>query len=378
MTTYRGYGDYEDWEDVSYRPRPRNANRATPRQTEYFNGLMLKFDFSSAQATLIIQKTLDSSSTKFGYLSQNEASTILTYLEDIDKTYPTYLGRKLILKHIGYDEAEKEEIQEEKPVNEVKVEVKEEENKKVEEKENDEDMNFKKMFGEDVGKDKSGMFKYSMLGLAIKNEQGSYACFNGEGMVDVMDMVFDVEDMIFKMPVQEVKVGDLIIAKGKPVYVKEIAKQNNTVKLEIFNPTNDNEETYVPQTNLFGFNFFIKVTSFFEMNKNQDGSNINPMMFAMMMMDDDKDKEEESKFSKMMMMSVLMQNTGGNQQNQMMNMMPLMFMKGKDGKEGNGIFEMMMMQQMMQGMTGGNNNGFNFNFPGFPNQNQTNLEKTEE
>ncbi|AEO93310.1 gp39 [Bacillus phage G] len=320
-----------------------NREKITQRQFEYLVHLVDYFDLGMHERMLVFNYLIDKHKM-IAHLTKNEATIIISHLEDLKKKhkYSASFARKVLLdeveKKVGTKKVEK--------TNESVSGVREtEETKVVNEKENS-TMKFKNLFGGEIGKDKSGMFKMSALGLAVKNEEGNYVCYNGSNMVDVLDMTVDMDNIVYKIPVQKVEKGDLIMSNGKPVYVKKV----NGNELTVFNPFNNRKESYIPQTNLFGFNFFIKVVSLFDLSKPTDGSQgmtFNPMFLAFA----DREEGDKNDMSEIMMMSMMMQ--GGNQQNnQFNNMLPFMMMsKG----ENSNLMEMMMMQQMMGGQ------GFNFN-----------------
>jgi hypothetical protein len=123
--------------------------------------------------------------------------------------------------------------------------------------ENTMNINTRNLF-DGIGVDKSGLFKISMMGLAIRNNEGRYVVYDGTQMIDVMDMVIDAQDMIFRLPATEVKVGDLIISHREPLFVKAV---NADRTLTVLNPLSDKVETVAPSKSILGFGFYTKVVS---------------------------------------------------------------------------------------------------------------------
>jgi len=242
-------------------------------------------------------------------------------------------------------------------------------------------MNLEKIFGSAIGKDTTDMFKLSMMGIAIKGDNGSYRCYDPEqgSCIDVMEMVIDANNMIFRMPAQAVVAGDLIISNGKPYYVISKVGQN----ISVFNPIEEKIETIVPSRSMFGWNFFIKVVSMFNMMGATPNTGSLQAMMPMIMMSmfsggdmfGSKPKpgspgygssDKKNPMEAMMPMMMISQMMGGGMGNMfggtapvdgavdpMAAMMPMMMMSmfsGGDMGEGmESMMPMMMMSQMMKG-----------------------------
>lgn len=143
---------------------------------------------------------------------------------------------------------------------------------------------MKTNFNFEFGPVKGGI-KFSPFGLAIANKDGDYVVFKDGAIVDTMGITFDINGMAYKMPVaiKDIKVNDLIMHQGKPVYVTGV-KGNDIEVVDIYD--GGEKKTFIPTTNTFGFNFATKVVSFINMdnmapNGDNPFGNILPfMLFA--------------------------------------------------------------------------------------------------
>ena len=200
-------------------------------------------------------------------------------------------------------------------------------------KENENMMNTNKMFkGLDFGKANKDLFRLSHLGLAVKNSEGTFVSYdkNNNNLVDVDLFDFDLDGMIYKMPVahNQVIIGDVIIHNGSPVLVKDTL--TNSDNLEVIDPVAGEIKTIIPTKNMFGFNFFTKILCLIDMN-NLGASSDNP--FGNMM--------------PFMMMSAMKDGRGGN--NDMMTMMMMSQMMSRNSQMGDMFSNPMMMMAMMSG-----------------------------
>ena len=123
---------------------------------------------------------------------------------------------------------------------------------------------MKTNFNFEFGPVKGGI-KFSPFGLAIANKEGDYVVYKDGAIVDTMGITFDINGMAYKMPVaiKDIKVNDLIMHQGKPVYVTGV-KGNDIEVVDIYD--GGEKKTFIPTTNTFGFNFATKVISFINMD----------------------------------------------------------------------------------------------------------------
>lgn len=208
-------------------------------------------------------------------------------------------------------------------------------------------MNTNKMFkGLDFGKANKDLYRLSHLGLAIKNAEGTFVSYDSanEELVDVDLFDFDLDGMIYKMPVahNQVSAGDVIVHNGKSVIV-ESKLVNGRIK--VIDPVEGAAKDIMPTKNMFGFNFFTKILCLMDMN-NLGASNDNPFgnMMPFMMMSAMKDgKGGDNDMMTMMMMSQMM---GGNSQMGDMFSNPMMMMAMMSGDNMGDMLPMMMMSGM--------------------------------
>lgn len=150
----------------------------------------------------------------------------------------------------------------------------------------------------------AGMCRLTIDGTtAIKTDNG-YKSYKDGVLTNCDDFVFDIGDeMFFVIPTNDVKVGDIILAGGKPCYVTEVEPN----KLTVINYQTGNIEQKLPERHVFMGNtyFYGKIVSMFgnvtagggenifkymmisQMMKGSGGSsgmgNMNPMAIAMLM-----------------------------------------------------------------------------------------------
>jgi hypothetical protein len=211
-----------------------------------------------------------------------------------------------------------------------------------------------KVFGE-FGKDTSGRFAMSFQGTAVK-VNGTYVTFDGDSTTDVMELIIPGgENMLFKMPatIDQIDIGDVILNNDRVLFVKDVNNDGNIVAID---PVTNDIITHSPRKNVFGIQFYTRVTSL--MNFGQDGGGMNPMML-MMMSSGQKDtyrSPSDNKMAEMLPLMMMMQGqNGGN--NSMQQMLPMMMMSGGSGNM-NEMLPFLMMNQSV-----GGDNPFSALFP---------------
>lgn len=144
-----------------------------------------------------------------------------------------------------------------------------------------------------------GVVALSPYGIVIRSSKGEYLTYNAAtgATVDVTGFTFDFQ----KMPaaIKDLRAGDMVLHRGKPMYVQSV-EEDGIHCIDILNSEN---KVIVPVTNMFGFNFVIKVVSLMNFNAAQPSAenpfgNLMPFMMMSSVMGDDSDND----FSKMMMM----------------------------------------------------------------------------
>lgn len=126
---------------------------------------------------------------------------------------------------------------------------------------------------------------FSPYGLAVRNSKGEFYTYNPATAqtIDVTGFTFDFKGMIYRMPVavKDIKVGDMIIHKYKPMFVTSIDNTN----IEVIDILDSEIKSIIPTTNPFGFNFVTKIVSLVNFggsapSPDQPFGNIMPMMIA--------------------------------------------------------------------------------------------------
>lgn len=111
------------------------------------------------------------------------------------------------------------------------------------------------------GKLETNDIKYSMKGIAFKTADGDYVCYNPDfTFTNVANMVIDMP--MFAMPVskEQIKVGDVIDHNGAWVIVSDVTSS----EIKVARPWNKEIVSVIPETSIFGFNFYTKVINPFE------------------------------------------------------------------------------------------------------------------
>ena len=190
------------------------------------------------------------------------------------KTEPNYEAQKLLF------------------VEEHKKSMKE--NKKIKSKGENTTMNIKPNINFDFGPIANDTIRMSPYGLAVRSGD-SWVTYNTvtKQTVDVTGFVFDFGKFIYKMPVatKDVKIGDMIMHQGNPVYVTDIDEDTSLYVVDILASENKN---VIPVTNMFGFNFVTKIVSLMNLNgstpsADQPFGNIMPMLIWSSILGDGED-----------------------------------------------------------------------------------------
>lgn len=189
--------------------------------------------------------------------------------------------------------------------------------------------------------------KISIMGLAIKNNEGKFVSFNNDTKeitdVDLMDL--DLKGMLMQMPVGQNNIveGDIILHQGTPVIVQAI----NNSYVEVIDVKNGEMKKIMPTKNIFGFNFYTKYVSLINFkglsgnaNENNPFGNMLPLM---LMSKNNIDKDNN------MLETMLMMNMFNGQDMNNNSLLPLMLLSKNDNNKDNNIFETIMMMNMFGG-----------------------------
>lgn len=187
----------------------------------------------------------------------------------------------------------------------------------------------------DFGPCKDEKIGLSMYGLSVLNSKGKWVSYNQDSEELIAVDVFNVPNgrkYMFKVPVpfKDVKVGDILIHNGSPVFVKKV---NNNETFDVLDPTAGELKTIILTKNIFGFNFATKIVSImkaFSDTPTADKPFGNMLPFLMM--------DEEKNVDPLAMMMLL-------NQNEKMDFIenPMMLMMLKDSKDIDPIMLMMLM-----------------------------------
>lgn len=171
--------------------------------------------------------------------------------------------------------------------------------------------------------------KYSINGIAFRDEKGGYFVYVDNVATDVTGMTIDMP--LFCMPValSQINTNDIILFKDKMVIVKE--KTDDGIK--VIYPLTSEIKVIIPEKNLFGFDYLTKIINPFEQfmtgaSKDNPFGNFLPMMMFGDKVDDDS------------LMKIMMFNQMG--QGDFMSNPWMMYMLMKDGKSNDFFLTMML------------------------------------
>lgn len=191
-----------------------------------------------------------------------------------------------------------------------------------------------KMFNFDFGPVSGNQFRMSPYGLAVRTEKNGWIAYNAQAneLIDVDVMNFDMDGMIYKMPVAlaAIQKGDILMHSGKPVFVRGVGSDT----VQVVDYANASVSSILPVKSPFGFNFFTKIVSLVDF-QNINASNENPfgnMLPFIMMKNSDIDP----------MILMLMMN--GNNANFMQNPMMMYFLLNKG--ENNDMLPFLLLTGM--------------------------------
>ena len=165
----------------------------------------------------------------------------------------------------------------------------------------------------DFGPVTNDNIRLSPYGLAVMRQEQwlTYNAVSGQ-TVDVTGFTFDFCKVIYKIPVavKDIKVNDMVLHQGRPVYVTGVTENG----LDVVDILASENKSVIPVTNMFGFNFVTKVVSLMNLNgaaptADQPFGNIMPMLIWSSILGDDKDGKSdffgEMDFGKLMMLSMM-------------------------------------------------------------------------
>lgn len=179
------------------------------------------------------------------------------------------------------------------------------------------------------GKYETADAKYSINGIAFRDEKGGYFVYVDNVATDVTGMTIDMP--LFCMPValSQINTNDIILFKDKMVIVKE--KTDDGIK--VIYPLTSEIKVIIPEKNLFNFDYVTKIINPFEQfvttaSKDNPFGNFLPLMMFGDKVDDDS------------LMKLMMFNQMG--QGDFMSNPWMMYMLMKDGKSNDFFLTMML------------------------------------
>lgn len=186
------------------------------------------------------------------------------------------------------------------------------------------------------GEDNSDIFKYSLLGIAVKVND-TYINYNPtSGASDVTEFIFD-GCSIYKIPTIEVQSGDIILTtNNKPAYVLNVEKTDQTSVIKIYNYLENTINDYIPTKTLLGIPIMYKIVSMFDLTNNQNNQQINQLLPLMLLKNN-----KESNIHDLLIYNMMM----GNMQNGTSCINPLMLLMSNDDNKSKNIFPLTFLNQ---------------------------------
>lgn len=178
--------------------------------------------------------------------------------------------------------------------------------------------------------------------LAFRDKMGQYVTIQEEGTqktrVEVGDLKFDID--FYKVPTQELEVGDVILLDSELLLVNE--KKNGDV--QFVNPLTGAKTTKLQRSNILGLYFYTKVVSLFDMAGGTGGLGLNGLdPMTLMLLSGQGGSFGSGDLSQLLVLSQL--TKGGNEIN------PMLLMAMSKGGGGNNDFMQSFM--LMQALGGG-------------------------
>lgn len=197
---------------------------------------------------------------------------------------------------------------------------------------------FNNAFKFNFGSCENDPVKFSMYGIAVRNNTDTWVSYNkqtGE-IVDVDVFSFEGGEFLYKIPVSlnSIEVGDVIIHNRVPVVVLNKLEGD---RLSVIDVRAGEEKVILPAKSIFGFDFVTKVVSIFDLmqtnpNPSQPFGNILPFLFL--------SNEQGDKNTDLMVMLMAQSSQNG----QFSNINPMMFYAlAKNDKIDSNILPLILM-----------------------------------
>jgi len=141
---------------------------------------------------------------------------------------------------------------------------------------------LKEIFG-DIEFGETSDVKLTVQGAIAIKSGDKFKTYDAENSttIDCTGFLIDAKNLVMKLPVQDVSPTDIIFRNSKYYFIKSINENNEIIAVNI---TDGTLETLIPETNIFGMNFFVKIVNLMSAT----GTNNNPMMMFMLSKMNDK------------------------------------------------------------------------------------------
>lgn len=123
-----------------------------------------------------------------------------------------------------------------------------------------------------IGPDKSGSFKLSPYGIAVKNPSGRFLARHEGQLVDVTELAIDTsEGSTYRLPVSRVRADDLLIRSDNPLSALFVEQNDDTGLIMGTDAATGERVTYRAPMNLLRTRLYVKVVNLYEGALGGDG-----------------------------------------------------------------------------------------------------------
>jgi hypothetical protein len=184
-------------------------------------------------------------------------------------------------------------------------------------------MNLQSIFGGiAIGKDLTGNFRQSLKGLAVRRTDDKFVTLDGDFPIEISDFTFDgTEQYVYRLPVQNVKPGDIVITSESPLkvlFVREVEPNGRLVGLD---PCGI-EINYTPTTNLFNMRFFVTVVSILDGLSESVGGGAEGLLPLLLLSNKGGSRDTDNLTTLLMLQTLGGSSLGNN------NLLPLLLLNG--------------------------------------------------
>jgi hypothetical protein len=215
-------------------------------------------------------------------------------------------------------------------------------------------MDLKSLFGGvSVGRDTSGNIKVSFVGdkfaLAIRSTGGDFYIREKNGIKNVTDLTVDAfEGMVLRLPVKEVKEGEIVVLSESPftaAFIDEVGT-GGTVRVA---KTDGSVTDFEPPANLLGQRFYVKATNLME-SFGSGGGDKNLLLLMLLLGKGDSGTQSDSLLP-FLLLQLGEDGSGGALTN------PLLLALLLRADKGDWLQTLLLMQALGGGVLGGGSGG---------------------